>query len=120
MSGNPSGFDLSFPGGGFSGFGFPAAPFFSGAAMGNSNAGPNQMNPLSPQPTTRFGPFDVPNPITQTFGFDSQFNPLMAFDLMQMGIGPFVSPLVDSGLWGYPRVAQIGGKGLNGRPHRGK
>jgi hypothetical protein len=52
--------------------------------------------------TAPYGPFDVTAPLAQTFGIGSQFNPMTVFDLMNLGLGPFVSPFAGSGLQGYP------------------
>jgi hypothetical protein len=55
-----------------------------------------------PAPGRSYAPFDVTNPFIQAYGIQSPFNPMMAFDLMSMGSGPFQSPFAGSGLLGYP------------------
>ena len=98
---------------------------------GGPPPGSGGFNPISPgqfgrQPNTSNGPFNVSDPPAQAFGFQSPFNPLMAFDLMGLGLGPMRSPFAGSGLWGYPSafqspvrpgggpapIPQSGGKGM--------
>jgi hypothetical protein len=62
-----------------------------------------------------YGPFDVTNPVIQTYGVQSPMNPMMVFDLMNMGVGPFQSPFSGSGLLGFP-PAGFGGGAAPGSP----
>jgi hypothetical protein len=49
-----------------------------------------------------YGPFNVSPQMVQTYGIGSPFNPMTALDLMNAGVGGFMSPLGGSGLPGYP------------------
>jgi hypothetical protein len=109
MAGIPgiSGFSAPGPGGIPSGiippvgsFKLPAGlPLGAGASPTPSGA----VRGVSPRPKP-YGPFDVTSPLIQAYGVQSRFNPMMVFDLMNMGLAPFQSPFSGSGLPGFPTV----------------
>ncbi len=75
--------------------GLPLAPN-AGYAPGSAPVAGPKAQPSS------YGQVGVTGALMPTFGVGSPFNPMNAFDLMNLGLGPFVSPFAGSGLPGYP------------------
>jgi hypothetical protein len=78
----------------------------AGPASGPAPAAQPKTSPIS------YAPFDVTPQLLQTYGIGNAFNPMTIFDLMNLGMGPFVSPFAGSGLMGYPGT--LPGAGLSG------
>ena len=61
-----------------------------------------------------YGPFDVTDPVIQAYGIQSPFNPMMVFDLMNLGAAPFQSPFSGNGLLGF--APAVSGPGMMSAP----
>jgi hypothetical protein len=107
MAGTPGISAFNLPGsiGPFGGISYPMGSFNFPAGLPSTfgaRPAPGAGSRGKPAPGRSYAPFDVTNPFTQAYGIQSPFNPMMAFDLMSMGLGPFQSPFAGSGLLGYP------------------
>jgi hypothetical protein len=115
MAGIPaiSGFSAPGPGGIPSGIIPPAGSSTLPAGLA-SGIGASPTPSVAAQTISPQSKLGVTNPVSQSYGVQSPFNPMLVFDLINMGLGPLQSPLSGSGLPGF--APGVSGSGMMSAP----